>query len=131
MAARSVRALQRVGWMQRRYGSGVTWNSARWAHKVRDEARPVLPDDPPIQPLPESHEAGEGFSDFSNWTDKYEDVSTVQAVTGLAAALAICFGIGVISTTRASRLDPHFVPREFPMFDRDFPALQKSEDTSQ
>lgn len=94
----------------------------RWARIVRAESNIITPDDPPTAPLPETHELGEGQSDFSNFVDKNEDVSTSQALGGLGAILAFCYGIYQYSTYRARSNTPVFKPREFPDVEKDMPT---------
>lgn len=110
-----------------RFASGgpVQFGS-RWAEKVRSESNIITPDDPPTAPLPEEHEVGEGFSDFSNYVDKHEDVSTAQAVVGLGSALAFCYAIYWYSTYRASRSTPLFTKKKFPYVEQDMPTWENA-----
>lgn len=105
-----------------RHGSGapVQWGP-RWANYIRAESNITTPDDPPTQPLPESHEAGEGQADFSNFVDKNEDVSTSQALIGLGSMFALCFTIYRIGMNGAKTTPPKFTRREFPDFNESMP----------
>lgn len=118
----TVRASARF--LQLRHGSSggaPTQLSARWAETIRSESNIATPDDPPSAPLHETHELGEGQSDFANYVDKYEDVSTMQAVTGLGTMLLFTFGIYKYATKRSRESTPLFTRREFPHVREDFP----------
>lgn len=98
----------------------------RWVEKVRSESNIITYDDPPSAPLSEDHEVGEGASDFSNYIDKNEDVSTVQAVVGLSSALAFCYAIYRYSASRASRSAPLYTMKEFPYVEQDMPTWENA-----
>ena len=111
------RALHRI---PVRHGSTSGWYPARWSEQVRVHAGVTTADDPPQSPLNEENEV-EGVSDFSNYFDRHEDVSTVQAVGGLGFALGLCFVLWKASTSRARNCTPVSTKREFPFLDRDLP----------
>lgn len=105
---------------QIRHASDSSWYSKRWVDIVRSESNIVTVDDPPTAPLSENHEVGDGVSDFSNWIEQHNDVSDVQALTGLGTILAFCAGVFYVSTTRANNSTPLFTLREFPYVENDF-----------
>lgn len=113
---------------QIRQASGVVWGSPRYARAIRAESNIDTAQDPPTAPLPENHEAGDGISDFSNWLDKHEDVSTVQAVTGLAGMLSFCYATYRYSIYRAENSDPTFTRREFPTVKNYLPTWDEAKD---
>lgn len=109
-------------------GGAPTQLSAQWAAQMRSESNILTPDDPPTAPLPESHELGEGQADFCNYVDKYEDVSTVQAVTGLGSMLLFTYGVYKFATKQARESTPVFTRREFPHAQEDFPTWARSDE---
>lgn len=90
---------------------------------VRAASKEVTPDDPPTEPLPETHELGEGQSDFSNWVDPGSDVSVPQALGGFGFIMGVCAAIYQISTNQSKNGAPLFTRREFPTFATDVPTL--------
>lgn len=104
----------------RRYGSGgMEMNCARWSERVREMSNIETVDDPPTAPLPEEHDLGDGFSDFSNFIDKYEEVSMRQAGVSLVLALGGLYG--VYRLAKSANNEPYFVPRTMPYIDQDLP----------
>lgn len=112
--------------LRRNASSG--WASTRWVNIARAESNIVTYDDPPTAPLPESNEAGEGASDFSNYVEKHEDVSTAQALSGLGIMMASMYAIFKISTGLAQRTPAPYTPRETPYLEKDIPILHKGDD---
>lgn len=113
--------------VSRRHASGDVWYSSRWVEQTRRESGLTFADDPPTAPLSEDHDIGDAECDFGNWFDKAEDVSTAQAVVGLATALGFCFGIYKIATKQAENKPAHFTLRELPTLEADFPTLKRDD----
>lgn len=111
--------------MQVRFGSSgaVPQYSSRWANLIRSQSNIHTPEDPPRATLPENHEAWDGTSDFSNWVDKHEDISTVQAVTGLLSAVAVVSGIYLLAQHDRKTKTPAFTKRELPTVEADIPTM--------
>lgn len=122
------RAQRQVMYLQRRNAGSVPQFSARWANQVRAESNTVTPDDPPTSPLHEEHELDHGESDFSNFLDKHEDVSTRQMLTGFGFIMTVMYGIYYTSTKRASENTPMFTLREFPTVEEDNPHWKGAKD---
>lgn len=109
-------------------GGVIPTFSKRWAEITRSQSNIDTPEDPPTSPLPESHEAGEGTSDFSNWVNNHEDVSLTQALSGFAFMSSIVYGIYYMSKVDRETKIPVFTLRELPTVDSDFPTLVKRTD---
>lgn len=102
-------------------------NSARWTEQTRRESGLVFVDDPPTAPLSEDHEIGAGKCDFANWFDKGEDVSTGQAVSGLAFALGLSYCVYRTAVAQANSKKGEFTLREVPFLERDIPGAGTAE----
>jgi hypothetical protein len=100
------------------------WASARWSNAVRAASKAVTMDDPPTQPLPETHELQEGECDFSNWLDRHDDVSMSQALTGLGFMLGVCYALYSGATAVARGTPPAFTLRELPHAATDMPTFK-------
>lgn len=124
------RARHVVHAVQRRHGSGGApyWYSARWSRILRSEANIDNVQDPPVSELPESHEAGDGVSDFSNWVNKHEDISTGQAVGGVFGITVILTSVVYLSQAMLRRSEPTFALRELPSVQRDIPTAYNKSD---
>ncbi|CAN8065491.1 unnamed protein product [Agarophyton chilense] len=101
---------------------GSTWASSRWAETIRAQSNIDTLEDPPTRPLPEQHELGEGVSDFSNWLEKHEDVSSAEAVGGFLGIMGLCFAIHQYATSRVKNGQSTFTLREFPTVQTSMPT---------
>ena len=127
---RSLTVLRRALGVHQISRSGSTASvSARWSNIVRSESNIDTPEDPPTKPLPEQHEVGEGVSDFSNWVEKHEDVSSAQAFGGLAFILACMYGIYSYSTSQAAKRTPRFTLREAPALENSIPTYRTTRES--
>lgn len=122
----SLARTSRVFGMQVRHGSGgVEWVGERWVRIVRSQSNIDTTEDPPVAELPESHDAGEGNSDFSNWVSKHEDTSWNQVLIGLGGLGVFLYGIVYVAFRDRRTKTPVFTLRELPTLENDIPTLDK------
>ncbi|PXF49744.1 hypothetical protein BWQ96_00396 [Gracilariopsis chorda] len=105
------------------------WASPRWSRAVRAQSNIDTAQDPPTAPLPEQHELGEGVSDFSNWVEKHEDVSSAEAVGGFVFIMGVCYAIHQYAVNRTKSSDPTFTRREFPTVQTYLPTWKEAADS--
>lgn len=104
--------------------NAVQWMGARWSNAVRAQSKVTAPDDPPTAPLPEHHEI-EGQCDFSNYIDRYPDVSLNQAVLSFGVAMGILYGTYQWAKHVAETGPAKFTRREFPTVESDIPHFSR------
>lgn len=64
------------------------------------------------------------MSDFSNWVEKHEDVSSAQAIGGFVFIMSCMYGIYRLSTGLAARSTPEFTRREVPGMNQSMPTYK-------
>mmetsp|Transcript_12366 Transcript_12366/g.21130 ORF Transcript_12366/g.21130 Transcript_12366/m.21130 type:complete len:178 (+) Transcript_12366:122-655(+) len=101
------------------------WASEKWVRAMRAQSGIDHPDDYPTKPLPFQHEI-EGQTDFSNWIDRYEDISPNQVIAGFALFFGTMTIVYQISKRQSKKeyMHPDFLLRETPYDNDNFDGPQ-------